>query len=50
MESLPSNIVEIWKRENRKAFPDREKVNPFDYQLDLENNPDWAIWELEMMV
>jgi len=25
-----------------------EKVEPFDWALDLEMNEDWAIWENEM--
>jgi len=25
-----------------------EKVEPFDWNLDLEMNEDWAIWENEM--
>ncbi len=25
-----------------------EKIEPFDWELDLEMNEDWAIWENEM--
>lgn len=30
------------------SFPKRENVKVYDWQLDIEYNEDFAIWELEM--
>jgi len=30
------------------SFPKRENIKVYDWQLDLEENEDFAIWELEL--
>ena len=32
----------------KEKFPEREKIEIFDWKLDFENNYDWALWEKEM--
>lgn len=28
-------------------MPDREMINPFDWEIDFSANEDWALWEKE---
>jgi hypothetical protein len=30
------------------SYPRHDLIKYYDWQLDLEKNPDYAIWELEM--
>lgn len=36
------------REQNTWTRDDREKIDPFDWELDLEMNEDWVLWEKEL--
>lgn len=36
------------QRKHVMSFPVRENIGVYDWQLDIEYNEDFAIWELEL--
>ena len=41
-------IENLWLKDGAIKFPEREEVKLYDYNLDLNLNDSWLLWEKEM--
>lgn len=49
-EDMISEFMEfVWAKETLIQFPKREKIDIYDYELDLTVNPNWIEWEIEII-
>ncbi len=45
-KQIKSQLTEGYEK-HRHKMPEREKVEFFDWELDFEQNDNWALWEME---
>lgn len=45
---LERYIFALWSKDGSIPFPDREVIETLNWELDLEENENWFLWEKEM--